>query len=155
MTDIALAWDNALFAADLAIEGGLLVTDDGLRTAILISLFTDARANDDDPLPEPGADRRGWWGNAYPAGDDETGELGSKWWLLARAKATADMLRRAGETARAALQWIVTDQIAAGVVVQVERQDDGPTARLAIAVILDRPTGPARERYDFVWGASA
>lgn len=64
MTDIALAWDNALFAADLAIEGGRLVTDDGLRTAILISLFTDARANDDDPLPEPGADRRGWWGDA-------------------------------------------------------------------------------------------
>lgn len=155
MTDIALVWNNDLKAADIAISGGQLVTDDGLRTAILISLFTDARANDDDPLPEPGADRRGWWGNAFPANDDLSDELGSKWWLLARSKATADVLRRAEESARGALQWIVAAQIAAAVSVQVERQDDGPTTRLAVAVILTRPTGPARDRYDFVWEASA
>lgn len=155
MTDIALIWDDATFCGDLAIEGGQLVTDDGLRTAIMISLFTDARAADDDALPEADADRRGWWGNAFPIdAADQADELGSKLWLLERSKATAEALRQAEEWARAALQWIVRDRIAAGVDVQVERQDDGPTPRLALAVILDRPNGPARSRYDFVWEAS-
>lgn len=155
MTDIALIWDDENSCADLLVEGGGLATDEGLRTAILISLFTDARAADDDELPEAGADRRGWWGNAFPADDtDRAGELGSKLWLLERSKATAEALRQAEEWARAALQWIVQDRIAAGVDVQVERQDDGPTPRLALAVILDRPNGPARSRYDFVWEAS-
>lgn len=65
MTDIALHWDAVLNCADIALKNGALDTDDGLRTAILISLFTDARALDDDVLPAP-EDRRGWWGDAIP-----------------------------------------------------------------------------------------
>ncbi len=155
MTDIALIWDDENSCADLLVEGGGLATDEGLRTAILISLFTDARAADDDELPEAGADRRGWWGNAFPTGDHEQAEeLGSKLWLLERAKATAEAVREAEEWARAALQWIVKDRIAAAVDVQVERQEAGAVTRLALAVILDRPSGPARSRYDFVWEVS-
>ena len=44
MTDIALNWINALGGADIALEGPHLATDDGLRTAVIVSLFTDARA---------------------------------------------------------------------------------------------------------------
>lgn len=155
MTDIALIWDEVLFAGDIAVEGGALATDDGLRTAIAISLFSDARADDDDALPEPGADRRGWWGDAFPAEADDLSELGSKFWLLARSKTTADTLRKAENYAQVALRWIVRDGIARAVAVTVERQVIDGTERLAIGVALDRPTGPARERYDFTWEASA
>ena len=62
MTDIALSWDNAAWRADIGLARGDLATDDGLRTAVLISLFTDAPARDDDPLPAPGY-RGGWWGD--------------------------------------------------------------------------------------------
>lgn len=155
MTDIALVWYELLFSGDIVVEGGAVTTDDGLRTAIAISLFSDARAGDDDDLPEPGADRRGWWGDAYPAETDDLSELGSKLWLLARSKATTDTLRKAQNYAHAALQWIVRDGIARSIEATVERQVIDGTECLAIGVVLDRPTGPARERYDFTWEASA
>lgn len=154
MSDIALFWDPQGVAADIEVARGALTTDDGLRTAILISLFTDARAGDDDALPEPGADRRGWWANAFPRNGGE-GELGSKLWLLGRAKTTAETLARAQDYAREALGWIVADGIAAAVDVSVERQTGVDMERLAIGVTLDRPTGPAQRKYDFVWEASA
>lgn len=150
MTDLALVWNPEQFTADLAIEGGALRLDDGLRTAILISLFTDARAGADDILPQDGADRRGWWGDAYALSTDD--ETGSRLWLLAREKITIRTVNRARDYAREALAWIVEDGIAAAVDVIVEAQAPD---RLAIGVILTRPSGPARERYDFVWEASA
>lgn len=150
MTDIALLWDADSFTADLALRDGALATDDGMRTAILISLFTDARAEADDELPDSGGDRRGWWGDAFPpvAGD----ETGSRLWLLFRSKITPATINRARDYARTALAWIVEDGIAAAVDVTVEAQE---RHRLAIGVVLTRPTGPARDRYDFVWEASA
>jgi len=150
MTDLALLWDADLLAADLALQDGAIRIDDGMHTAILISLFTDARADGDDELPDAGGDRRGWWGDAFPvvAGD----ETGSRLWLLFRSKITPATINRARDYARAALAWIVEDGIAASVDVTVEAQE---RHRLAIGVVLTRPTGPARERYDFVWEASA
>ncbi len=153
MTDLALRWDAAAFTGDIALEKGALAADDGMRTAIFLSLFTDARAPDDATLPEQGSDRRGWWGSAFPqaspAGADGS-ELGSLLWLLRRAKITSANIALAKDYATAALQWLITDQVARSVQVDVEAQGD----RLAIGVTLDRPNGPARERYDFTWEAS-
>ncbi|RHW17212.1 hypothetical protein D1610_11730 [Sphingomonas gilva] len=148
MTDIALIWDAEPGAADVALEGGRLVTDDGLRTAILISLFSDARAQDDDPLPQPGADRRGWWGDAFGTEGDATG---SRLWLLSREKITAATVARAREYAREALAWLTADGVCSAYAIEAEAQ--APDI-LAIGVVLDRPEGPARQRYDFTWNAS-
>lgn len=150
MTDLALLWNADDLAADIALEAGAIRTDEGLRTAIIISLFTDARAEADDILPQEGSDRRGWWGDAFPAVTGD--ETGSRLWLLSREKITTATLNRARDYARKALAWIVADGIAAAVDVTVEAQEQ---ERLAIGVVLTRPTGPARERYDFVWEASA
>lgn len=152
MTDAALVWNADAWHGDIAIENGAVVLDGGLRTAILISLFTDARAPDDAPLPEESADRRGWWGDDFNAAGGSAGETGSLLWLLARSKITQADINRAREYAIAALQWLLTDGIASRLDVQVEAQD---RQRLAIRVELDRPQGPARELYDFVWEASA
>lgn len=158
MIDLALDWDNEAWSADLVLSGGALQTHDGLRTAILISLFTDARAPDGAVLPEEGADRAGWWGDAF-GGDvsatiadiDQRNAIGSRLWLLRRSKATGDVLRDARGYCLEALAWLQRDGIASAIEVAVEAQDD----RLAIAVSLDRPNGPDRQRYDFTWEASA
>ena len=156
MTDAALVWNADAWHGDIALERGAIVVDAGLRTAILISLFTDARAPDDAPLPEESADRRGWWGDDFPARSSTRGETGSLLWLLARSKITQATINRAREYTLAALQWLLADGIASRIDVQVEAQNEAEQRqRLAIRVELDRPQGPAREFYDYVWEASA
>lgn len=158
MTDLALVWNADQFAGDLLLTQGRLATDDGLRTAVLISLFSDARAAEDATLPEAGDDRRGWWGDALArtAGPEagtarDPERIGSLLWLLARSKITDAVLARAHQACHEALAWLLRDGIAAAVRVVVEAQGD----RLAIAVEIDRPSGPGRHRYDFTWDASA
>lgn len=152
MTDAALAWNADAWHGDLVLDRGAVVLDAGLRTAILISLFTDARAPDAAPLPEESADRRGWWGDDFPASAARRGDTGSLLWLLARSKITQATLNRAREYVIAALQWLLTDGIASRINVEVEAQEQ---QRLAIRVEIERPDGPARELYDYVWEASA
>ncbi len=157
MIDLALEWNIETWSADLVVSGGALATHDGLRTAILISLFTDARAPDGAVLPEDGADRGGWWGDAF-GGDvsttiadiDQRNAIGSLVWLLRRAKVTPQALRDARQYCLDALAWFLRDGIASAVDVEAEAQGD----RMAIAVFLTRPNGPDRERYDFTWEAS-
>lgn len=158
MIDLALDWNVESWSADLALTGGALATHEGLRTAILISLFTDARAPDGAVLPEDGADRGGWWGDAFSGETsatipdiDERNALGSLLHLLRRSKATPQAVRDARTYAFNALGWTLRDGIASAVNVSVEAQG----TRLAIGIDLDRPNGPGRERYDFTWEASA
>lgn len=146
MTDVALFWNADTFSADMAIEAGDLATDAGLQGALLVSLFTDARARADDVLPYGGADRRGWWGDvaASEAGD----QTGSRLWLLAREKRTPRVIAQSREMAVEAVSWLVRDGIAADLDVIAEAFGaDG----LAFAVIITRPGGPTRQRFDFVW----
>lgn len=93
---------------DWAIQRGDLAPDDGLETAIILSLFTDRRALPDDPLPDGSDDRRGWWADAWA----EQGPVGSRLWLLEREKDTRDVVNRARDYAEEALQWLVDDGIA-------------------------------------------
>ena len=86
MTDLALAWNNRLGAGDICVVGADLQAEDGLDTAILVSLFTDARVREDE-LPPGHTWRRGWWGDGV---DDEPDTTGSKLWVLRRSKATQE-----------------------------------------------------------------
>ncbi len=149
MTDIALvpsAFDDIAF--DLLADAGSLATDQGLRTAITISIFTDARASAEDSLPA-GGDRRGWWGDALPAIEGDV--IGSKLWLLERSKITAGVVTQARDYLTACLAWLVQDKVAAAVDVQVEVQRP---QTLAFVVIVIRPSGE-RLRFDYVWNAYA
>jgi phage gp46-like protein len=148
MTDLALLWSPEAMQIDLSLVDGALATDDGLQTAILISLFTDARALADDILPEPNADRRGWWGDLLSVSGDQTG---SRLWLLAREKQLSPVLARAEGYAREALGWMIEDQIAAGISVAARFPSAG---WLGLEVLIDRPNGPARQRYDLAWSAT-
>lgn len=162
MTDLALTWSDDL-GADLSLAGGALATHDGMRTAILLSLFTDARAPEGMALPEDGDDRRGWWGNAFSgevsdaaADSDVRNHLGSLLWTLRRAKVLSSVTAQARQFAYEALAWLIRDGVVKTITVEVEAQvQDGLRQLLAIGVILERPEGPARERHDFTWEASA
>lgn len=106
---LAIDWNNELMSGDLVVGGSGLGRDDSLRTAVLLSLFSDARARADDPLPD-GSDRRGWVGDALA--DDAGDRFGSRLWLLAREKQTEETRRRAEDYAREALDWLIEDRLA-------------------------------------------
>lgn len=144
--DLQLAWNES--GADLALAGADLATDDGLKTAIIVSLFTDRRAEPDDVLPT-GTDRRGWWADAYVTRPDGQPEShGSRLWLLSREKTAAAALQKAQEYAEEALAWLVEDGVADQVQVITERQVD----RLAIGVTVQRPRRPpAQYQFNAFW----
>lgn len=109
--DLALVHDRGAVRADLRWGGRDLVLDATPASPGLVSLLCDRRARPDDPLPLPEparlapeilAARRGWCGDAL----DRAGRrVGSRLWLLQRAKRTEATRRRAEIYAREALAW--------------------------------------------------
>lgn len=147
MTDIALHWQE--IGADLARDGADLATDDGLRTAVIVSLFTDRRAEADDAIPDGSDERRGWWADAWPEVDGD--RIGSRLWLLHREKQLARVLVRAREYAEEALRWLIEDGIASAVRVQAEVVRQG---LLGLRIEIERPSRTAVEyRFQSLWEA--
>ncbi|WP_422460231.1 phage GP46 family protein [Endozoicomonas sp. ALB115] len=148
MSDLRLVMSGG--GADLEVLAGDLMTDDGLETQIIVSLFTDKRLPDDMSVPE-GFDRRGWWGDALNAEPgDETGSL---LWLLQREKLTAAVVSQARRYCEQALAWLVKDGVAESVSVatEVHRPD-----ALLISVTIQRPRKPPlRYQYQAPWGAQS
>lgn len=150
MSDFALAWSSSRLAADLEIDANDLVGEDGLETAVLLSLFTDRRAEPGDTLPDGETDRRGWWADGAPViGGDQ---FGSRLWLLARSKQTPDVLDRAQEYTREALAWLLEDKIAESIDVVTafltERRG------LGLTITIRRPrSDPAVFRFGQTWSA--
>lgn len=151
MADIALVFSNEGFG-DVVMAGQDLARDDGLESAVLISLFTDGRADPSQlAIDDDHADLRGYWGDVAPPVPGD--ELGSHLWTLARAKQTAQTLERARTYCEKALAWLVDDRVAQEVDV-----DAAYTARGVITVAIDilRPDGSRVSfRYDYEWAAQA
>jgi phage gp46-like protein len=88
---------------------GGLRSREALVTAMIIQIFSDARAFDEDELPDDlDPDRRGWWGDSV-ARVPEQGRynIGSRLWTLRRSRLTADTARLANDIIHEALQPIV------------------------------------------------
>lgn len=151
MTDIALVWDAENSRADFRLAHGGLLIEEGLRTAVIISLMTDATARDDDDIADgdvpASADRRGWWGD-MPLLGEAVRPIGSRLWLLRRAKATEGTRLRATTMAREALAWMAEDGICQRVEVEVELQGS-PSDRLMLGITLRRGSGSPR--FDIPW----
>lgn len=132
--DLALTWSNTTGDADFSIIDSDLASDRGLITAVLLSLFTDRRAEADDVPPSGDSqDRRGWWADEFSAVEGD--RIGSRLWLLDRSKRTNETVMRAQEYVREALAWMVEDRVVESIDVVVEA-----TARdLVIAGALNRP----------------
>lgn len=92
-----------------------------LNNAITISLFTDARASDDDILPDDSKDKRGYWGDIDL---ENAASLGSKLWLLNRSKIISDALNTMHDIVTDAVQWLIDDEHLLAINVTVERDTD-------------------------------
>ncbi len=147
--DIATTWTNG--AGAWLLQGPALAVDDGLYTAVAISLFTDRLADAGDALPASQGNRRGWWGDVLAP---EAGDLiGSRLWLLAREKEQPNVLRRAKEYAAEALQWLLDDGVARAVDVQAQwLKGQGSASALCLTVTVTRNAeAVVRYRFDDFW----
>jgi phage gp46-like protein len=151
MADVALVWTPASGDADLVVEDDDLEADAGLHTALLLSLFTDRRAEDDDELPSEGGDRRGWWADELSEVDGDL--FGSRLWLLDRSARRVDVIPLAEDAAREAVAWLVDDGVVERIDVTAEL---GGQLDLGLLVTVYRPAaGPTTFRFAHVWEAMA
>lgn len=135
VNDLALLPPAPLDVAgpDCGMEAGDLVAEGSLRTAVILSLFLDRRADDDDILPNGSDDRRGWWADTVApmtdygiGGGSVSGDrIGSRLWLLSREKQLAGVLERARHYAEEALTWLVEDGVATAVQVTATNPRQG------------------------------
>ena len=119
-------------------------TDDGLETVVYISLFTNARAANEDILPNQNGSRGGWWGDAL-----ENFSLGSKLWLLSRSKTSPEVTKKARFYCYEALKWLIEEGVAHAINITVTRS--GLTA-LIYEIEIIRPTQKDNEK--FKWSAN-
>lgn len=144
--DIAIDWDTQNFRGDWSVNSGDLDLDPGgLRSAVLVSLFSDRIASTDFQPPAGSPfDRHGWWGDTY-----EQDPIGSRLWQLNRAKKTDDLtlLIRARDFCLEALKWLLDDGVAA--TVNVDTSWLNPNA-IGIRVVIAEPQSPPKT-FNFSW----
>lgn len=89
---------------------GDLDTTQELATAVTVALGTDRLALPDDTLPGiDDDDRRGWWGDLNAEVIWDGWEIGTRLWLLERAKITGAAARDGSTAARA--EWYVREAL--------------------------------------------
>lgn len=138
--DARFVFDAEQGHADVVIVNRDLERDDGLETAITISLFSNRRADEEDGLPDADGSREGWWGDALLTSRDK---IGSKLWLLGRGKFVDSLLSDAEQYSKEALQWMIDDGVASEINVVAERVQQVTTADsvLKLTVEVVRPEG--------------
>ena len=165
MTDIAsfITQDPKTGASyiDWIMEGPDLLSEEGLATAVLISLFTDRLADADDAIPgappiatKGPADRRGWWGDTPADPTAATGPsalTGSRFWLRAGWPATDKTVRQIELDAREALQWMVDEKVAQSIDVMTWWSAHDVIS-LHVSIAQRGAQGkPELFEYDYVW----
>lgn len=148
MADIRLAYDESTQEFDIDISNGDLALDYSLETAVIISLFTDAYADQDSDLPQGETDRRGWWADDTLPNKDK---IGSLLWTGARRALTEESLRQDEEAAKSALKWMLDDGVAKEVNVSAVRT--GLESKdLSIEII--KPDKAEITKYKSIWDAT-
>lgn len=133
MTLLAMVWNSDSDRIDLQQRPADALS--WLENAVTISLFTDARADADDKIPDGSSDRRGHWADIWL---DEGESLGSRLWLLKREKVTQAVINKARDYCTEALQWLVEDDHLQAVTVTAER---GGLDRIQFQIDCQLPDG--------------
>lgn len=135
---------------------GLLDETQELATAVAVALGTDRTANPDDPLPDIDSDdRRGWWGDLDAEEIWNGWPIGSRLWLLERAKIT-DVASRFGSTvarAEAYIREAIQPFIKAGIAtkMKVRAVRDGEERISAVVVLYRGPKAAIELRFASLW----
>lgn len=137
MSDLSIMWKDG--EGDVVSLDSALLTDDSLTNAIVISLFTDARVDN----------QRGWWGNDFNQNEERQVEMGSRLWTLARTKQLADVLEDAQVYAEQALQWLIDDGHALAIDVIAANPEQ---SMLLLSVVVTLPNGQTEQStFSAVW----
>ncbi len=158
--DIAIVWNVREARGDWPIVSSDLGLDNPLRSAVMVSLFTDRvapvqpTANDvaagvQSPTGAPGtvdADPRGWWGDGF-----SDIPIGSRLWQLKRAikVGTRAVPREIEAICTEALQWLVTDGVAQKVAVSAWWSATVPNMA-EFTVTITEPGGSSQQ-FTFSW----
>ncbi|MCK5605858.1 phage GP46 family protein [Candidatus Pacearchaeota archaeon] len=138
--DITISLINGIYSAQIV--NGDFLQDDGLSSAVLDSLLTDRRAEDDDILPDPSdPNKRGFWYDTVAIEPDD--RQGSRRWLLDRSKQTDPVLRDEEAYAIEALQWMVEDNVATSIEAAAQWED---STTLLLTVLINLTTGGTYEQ---------
>jgi len=117
MRGLRLIWDPIKGQADLGVLNGALDTTHVLETMVIMSLFSDRRAEASDAFPFgsnlPPIDPRGWWGDSFPPVPNW--KLGSRLWLLQGGRALPKLPLVARGFILESLAWMIEDNVAGAV----------------------------------------
>jgi len=147
MPDITLVWNSAVSHADWVQNGALLATGEDLMSAIIISIFTDRMAAPGDVLLEGLNDPRGWWADGGVL-------IGSRMWLLRRAKQTLTTLQLAYDYLAESLQWLIDDGVVGRFDIKTQWVRTGV---LGAQITAYSPTGMqlATGRFTWAWNGTS
>jgi phage gp46-like protein len=116
--DISLKFNAQSNESDIDFGLNDLKTDNSLRTSVLLSLFTDRRADGE----------RGWWAD---------GQFGSELWRLRRSKMDKNLRELSKFYTEQALKWLIDDGIAKSISVTTETV----FRTLKIVINIEKPDG--------------
>jgi phage gp46-like protein len=143
--DMALTYNPNIGMLDISFANGDIVYAPDIQTAVILSLFTDARAPNSFIPPDRSQDRRGSWQDYY-----DVTPTGSLLWTLRRAIITDDttLLNLAKTYALQSLQWLKT----AGVVDTINVSTSWLNREaLAISVTVTEPNSAQTNNYVWAW----
>lgn len=143
--DIDLLYDSTTQGWDIFLTPPKLQSSNPLATALNISLFTDRRANNDDVL-ELNDSKRGWWADTF--NQIRNDKIGSRLWLLRRAKMTSQTLASAREYVIEACRWLLDDNVASALDVETEFYN---AYTIGILITVTKPTGTETFNFQYVW----
>jgi phage gp46-like protein len=140
--DISTVWVSSSASADWQLAGSVLASGNDLDTALIISIFSDRIAGPDDVIPDGTTNPRGWC-------LDDSVPLGSRLWLLQRAKQIPETARRARDYIVEAIQWMVDDGVVAKFDTNVQWIGVGRLGAQIIAYMRDGST--MTKKYAWAW----
>jgi len=143
--DARLVFEKGDAFGDVNIVDRDLERDPTFETAVIISLFTNKRAENEDVLPDTSADKCGWWGDTLYDNDSD----GSRLWLLRRSKGEDAPLAQAEQYCSEALAWMKDDGIASAINVTASEED---FQTLLLEIEVERPDkDPLTFKYFYNW----
>ena len=145
MSDFKLFNQSGYFYDFNIEESGNVTKGSEVESAVIISIFTDRRADDIDEVLD--GNYKGWWGDTY-----QQTKIGSRLWTLKRKKATIQTLILAREILEECLQWLVDDGVAKKVEVFNEWSSVN-IGRMNMLIKVYKPDGDELEfKFNEKWG---
>lgn len=146
MTDVALVYKNQGY--DINYFHGELESDEGLETAVIISLFSDRRVLPEE-IDKNSDDLRGWWGDEFSETPGD--QIGSRLWLLDRSKIGQETRNRVQEYASEALDWLTDSGVADSVTVTAAILNGNEAILLSIEITRPKNRTLSFYRFQLVW----